>query len=308
MEEPYKPRADPSDGAPSHHRSFLYRLVDPHLDVLRRDPTVLTTSTLVSPSVLKWFRIIASCWMTMLIPFNIVEDGETYLFYFTQLTYLGLLAWFATSAFQTHRYIRDGHMHRFCRQSKFTQWLTYNLYVMPSTFHWIVPIVFWSLLSSNLFAHGNVLDYWTNINVHAVDLVLILIELVLNRIPLFYSQWPSVIVTGLLFLVYAFFQHGVYHNVSVTSYPDGWWVYSFLDTSKPGAWHYYVLLPVGFVVAFLLVVSLHKLRDRLRRGRAVRTATTDTGAGLSSATGSSESMFPLKDVASGSRDSVEELV
>ncbi|KAI8908653.1 hypothetical protein DFJ77DRAFT_472819 [Powellomyces hirtus] len=260
------------------HRSALYTCVDPHLWHLRADPTLLVTSHIVSSRALMWIRVVACAWIVFLIPFNLARDAERYLFYFTQLTWLGLGAWFAVAAFQGWRFNRDGNMNRFLKQHKVTQWMTWNLYVMTATFHWIVPIVFWSLLSGNLVENGTAYTYWTNVNVHAMDLVLILMELYLNRIPMFYSQWPSVIVAGVAFLAYAFFQHAVYQGYDRVESPSGWWVYGFLDTSKAGAWKYYIILPLAFVLFFCATVAMHKLRNSRREAKAAaRKASMDAG-------------------------------
>ncbi|KAJ3156641.1 hypothetical protein HDU86_003865 [Geranomyces michiganensis] len=209
-----------------------------------------------------------------MIPFSAARSGERYLFYFTQLTWCGLGLWFAVASFQTWRYTRDGNMDAFLRQSKFTQWLTWNLYAMPATYHWIVPIVFWALLSDNLVKTGTAYDWFTNTQVHAMDCVFIIIELIFNRIPLFYSQWPAVIIAALSFLGYAFFQHAVYDDLSAAEragdYKHGWWVYGFLDTQKSGAAVYYIALPLAFIAVFCAVVKVHKVRDQRRRRRHAR--------------------------------------
>ncbi|KAI8824912.1 uncharacterized protein EV422DRAFT_516755 [Fimicolochytrium jonesii] len=253
--------------APHQQSSLLGRLTDSHLHNILDDPELLTTSYVVSSKTLFRFRLFGLFWVIFIVPFQLRRDQETYLFYFTQLTWLGLGAWFAVAAFQTYRCNRDGNMSKFLRQSRFTQWLTWALYVMPATFHWIVPIVFWGLLSSSLVKDGDGMAWWSNINVHLFDFVLVFIELCINRIPLFYTQWPIIVIPGLLFLAYAFVQHAAYH---ISNSPSGWWVYSFLDTSKNGAWVYYVVLPLGFILVFLLVTYVHKLRDRRREKRVVR--------------------------------------
>ncbi|KAJ3161929.1 hypothetical protein HDU88_007161 [Geranomyces variabilis] len=273
----YQQTTSLSQQEPTHtrRRPLLHIFLDPHLRTLRQDPTCLVTSTVVSPRTLLYIRAAMLAWVLFLIPFSASRDGERYLFYFTQLTWCGLGLWLAVACFQTWRFTRDGNMDAFLRQNRVTQWLTWNLYAMPATYHWIVPIVFWALLSGDLVKNGKAYDWFVNTQVHAMDCVFIIIELVLNRIPLFYSQWPSVILTALSFLGYAFFQHAVYHDLTpaerLGDYKDGWWVYSFLDTRKAGAAVYYIALPIAFVLVFCLVVKVHKTRDRRRerKGRAV---------------------------------------
>ncbi|TPX70363.1 hypothetical protein SpCBS45565_g01843 [Spizellomyces sp. 'palustris'] len=243
----------------------LAKAYSTHLNALCRDPSVLTTSRVVSIRTLLWWRLGAAFWTVFIIPWSLARgEAQTYLFYFTHLTWVGLGVWFLVSAFQTWRFKRDGSMNAFLKQSKFTQWVTWNLYVLPATFHWIVPIVYWALLSGSLIRTGKAIDWWTNVNVHALDFVFIMVEFYLNRVPMYYSQWPPVVGTGLAYLGYAFFQHGVYQGYDKADYPNGWWVYSFLNTSKASAWVYYLVLPLGFVGVFLFVVWLHKKRDRRR--------------------------------------------
>ncbi|KAI9095530.1 hypothetical protein DFS34DRAFT_626333 [Phlyctochytrium arcticum] len=157
----------------------------------------------------------------------------------------------------------------FLQSWKISQWLSWNLYIMSSTFHWIVPIVFWALLSGDLIKNGNWLSWWTNVNVHAMDLVIILVEFYLNRVPIYFSQLPAILVPGLLFMGYSFFQHAVYKGYNTASYPNGWWVYSFLDVSKSGAPLYYIGLLIAFGIIFCAVIGMHRLRDRVRARKPV---------------------------------------
>ncbi|KAI9005933.1 hypothetical protein BC832DRAFT_459418 [Gaertneriomyces semiglobifer] len=199
-------------------KSFLGKLVYAHLQDLDRDPTVLVTSYKVSSQTLFWFRLFGLFWVLFIVPWSLARgNGETYLFYFTNLTWLGLGLWFAVSAFQTRRYVVYGTTNLFLNQSKFTKWLTWNIYLMPATFHWIVPIVYWALLSKKLIEQGGAMNYWVNVNVHAVDLVLVFIEFYLNRVPMFYSQWPSVLGAGVLFMAYAFVQNAAYTGYDAQS-------------------------------------------------------------------------------------------
>lgn len=83
---------------PTH--SFAYRCIDPHLSHIRTYPEALTTSPIISSKALFWWRVLAALWIVAIIPFSLARgEQETYLFYFTHLTWLGLGTWFLVGSF-----------------------------------------------------------------------------------------------------------------------------------------------------------------------------------------------------------------
>ncbi|KAJ3274975.1 hypothetical protein HK104_003986 [Borealophlyctis nickersoniae] len=199
----------PTDNA--KRPNFFYRLVDPKIDRLSANPERLFTSALLSPKGLLCWRAFALVWGCMILGFQ--ANGRpawSFFAFFTNLTWLGLTLYFLVTTIQTCRYVKSGSAEFWLKQSKFTKWATWNVYVLPATFHWIVPIIFWPLLSSNLVKNGTALSWWSNINVHALDLVFMLIELVLGLTPMYLSQWPTPIFFAALYCGFAFFQNKVY--------------------------------------------------------------------------------------------------
>ncbi len=69
-------------------------------------------------------------------------------------------------------------LHRAHAGWKLAYWL---LYECMTTYHLVVPLVFWVLLSRPLIQSGSPLRWWTSFSLHALDLVFVYAEVFLNR-------------------------------------------------------------------------------------------------------------------------------
>ncbi|KAI9201900.1 uncharacterized protein BJ171DRAFT_516858 [Polychytrium aggregatum] len=247
---------------------MLKRFFNFHLDDV--DPECFVTSSLCSPYALFYYRcgVFITSLTVMIISLSslLLQQAPFFAWIsaFTDLSWIGLVVYFGFSTVVTGLYIwRNGKT----PSSKTFIFIHWSLYLLPAVYHWIVPVVFWAFLApyvlKSSLASGPLTTFVTIVP-HSFDWVFMFIEFLLNRIPIFYSQWYIPILFGVLFVVYVFYQHAVFSQY--TSSPDGFWVYPFLDTSKPYAYAWYLGIAVYFAIIFLIVASLHKLRDRLRKG------------------------------------------
>ncbi len=78
------------------------------------------------------------------------------------------------------------------------------------TYHIVVPVVYWALLSSNFLSSSHdSQDYFRAISVHGLDFVLIYIDFALNKIPIFAKHVIFVIGIMLLYVFYTWILHAI---------------------------------------------------------------------------------------------------
>ena len=93
---------------------------------------------------------------------------------------------------------------------------------------------------------------WRNYSFHGGDIVIVLIEIAINTMPFIPSHFLVVFLVCLLYLAEA---HVVYHV-------DGFWIYSFLDTTQGPIWVAFYF-GVGFLIlcAFIVMYFLHRAKN-----------------------------------------------
>ncbi|KAG0256416.1 hypothetical protein DFQ27_005745 [Actinomortierella ambigua] len=133
--------------------------------------------------------------------------------------------------------------------------LHFFLYHTICTFHVIVPILYWSYNSYSgdavmMATHLNKQSLWRNYSFHGLDLVLMLIEVAINKMPFVASHLLIVIFVAILYLSEALIVHAV----------DGIWMYPFLDTSNRLWALFYFGVGCAIVVAFFAMYYLHRLK------------------------------------------------
>lgn len=209
----------------------LSKCINAHLDEF--DSRSFVTSPYISSNSLFVFRLLAGLYIiglgiiVMLVPDPNHTTPPKYFFYLTNLRYVfdnsicnvvffswwGLGLYFLSSAFHTLLHIMSKSKHLKIKYS-ITKILIWNSYILPVTLHFIVVVVFWTILFP-MYLTGNlgedeyegklsVFAQFVNANVHLLDLVLILIDFSLNNINVFYSQWagknsPQILKASLIF-------------------------------------------------------------------------------------------------------------
>ncbi|KAJ3103381.1 hypothetical protein HDU97_010219 [Phlyctochytrium planicorne] len=232
-----------------------------HLDKL--DDTRLVTSHYLTPRGLRLYRGIIAFYMFAFTFVHFFYDRAQYtqyFAYFTNFSWLGLLAYFISSTYNVHVYIRNGYKaDRLKSRNNFVRWLFWNVYALPAVFHYLIPLVFWVLLSEKLFKEPTVWGFVSNIHIHALTGVLTCAEVIISRVPMYYSQGTLIIVVATLFVCYSQLAH-IWFSTST----ENFWAYPFLDTGKKGWYLWYAGVGILFVFFFVVVVAIHKGRDRRR--------------------------------------------
>lgn len=227
-----------------------------HLKLDHFEPDRIVTSNLVRPLTLAILRglvclytliVIVSVWVT-------AESASDYLKFFTNLTYFGLVVYLVCSTIWSINYLRQPLTARATWLKSGSPWWGYAhwlLYSTVVTYHFIVPLVYWSML--NVGAHMTTLGHWQNYSVHAIDGVFALFELIFNRHFLQPRHSFVVAAVMVLYMLLTF----------VVRKTKGEWVYPFLDWDQGAICvAYYLGIAVGLFVIYFLLLVVHKLRNR----------------------------------------------
>ncbi|KAF8182701.1 hypothetical protein BJ912DRAFT_1032671 [Pholiota molesta] len=227
----------------------------------------LVTSYLLSPVQLAFVRSVIAVYVLVTLVFILVWEGtktkdiNSFFSYFTNLTYIGICAYFFASGTQTILYVKiykNGEQ-RYPLQSwpQVLRCLHIFLLATVTTFPILVTIVYWVLLSSSS-TFATPYFSWSNISKHALNTAFALFEICFTNIEP--NPWKHLITTlvilgGYLGLVY------------VTHATQGFYTYSFLDPSKGSKKLaiYIVGIAIGQCVVFSLVNGLIYVRKRLTR-------------------------------------------
>ncbi|KAJ7190278.1 hypothetical protein GGX14DRAFT_546917 [Mycena pura] len=217
------------------------------------------TSWLVSPAALASIRTLLALYALFSIctslGFTVSSgDGASFLSFFTQLSYIGLTAYYCAAAVQTVAYARWGR-YPLRRWPRTLQALHVVLQSTMCTFPFIVTVVYWGLLSSNSF--DSIYDSWSNITLHAMNSAFALFELLLTNAPP--APWLALPIHIALL--------GGYLGVAyITHATQGFYTYAFLDPANGGSGAllaaYIVGIGAGACAVFLLARGAVVLRQR----------------------------------------------
>ncbi|KAJ7615541.1 hypothetical protein FB45DRAFT_841989 [Roridomyces roridus] len=229
------------------------------------DPSFkFVSSPFVSPATLAALRLLvalyALCTICTDLGFNVhYGAGDSFLSYFTVLSYIGLTAYYWAAAVQTFFYARYGSY----PLRRWPQALQAGHVVLQSTivsFPFITTIVFWSLLSSG-DTFSTTFSAWSNISIHALNTPFALFDLLFTNVPP--APWLALPIHILFLACYL----GVAY---ITHHTQGFYVYSFLDPQEQGALlaAYVIGIAAGGIILFSLSRGVAVLRQRWasRRG------------------------------------------
>ncbi|KIM34877.1 hypothetical protein M413DRAFT_47246, partial [Hebeloma cylindrosporum] len=228
----------------------------------------LVTSHVLSPFLLAGTRLLIAVYVLVALIYMLVgassseTDIDSFFSYFTNLTYIGICAYFFASGIQTLLYAlkksktgEEGYpLQQWPRILRYLHILLLSTVV---TYPFLVTIVYWILLaSSSTFATPY--SAWSNISKHALNSVFAAFEIALSNIePLPWIDLPVTIVILAGYLGVAYITHAT----------QGIYTYSFLDPKKQGKKLavYIIGIAIGQVVIFCIVVGILHLRKRLTK-------------------------------------------
>ncbi|KAJ7106287.1 hypothetical protein C8R44DRAFT_805983 [Mycena epipterygia] len=226
------------------------------------------SSQLFSPAALAGIRTLialyALCTICTVLGFDVAAGaGPTFLCYFTELSYIGLTAYYVAAAVQTLFYAR-WQVYPLRRWPRVLQALHVLLQATVTTYPIIVTVVFWALLSSPS-TFSTRFNAWSNISIHAINTPFALFEIFLTNAPP--APWlalPVVVFVLALYLALAYVVHAT----------QGFYPYPFLNPDNGhGRLAGYILgIAAGGIIVFSIVRGIVVLRCRfVARWRGRRT-------------------------------------
>lgn len=222
----------------------------------------LVTSPFFSPLSLGALRVLFAVYslvttITVLVFESVrFHDSSSFFSYFTDLSYIGLVAYFWASGIQTIAFVIWGQKaYPLQNWSRILQFLHILLYTTITIFPFIVTVVYWTLLASSSTFRTKY-SAWSNVSQHAMNSCFALFEILLtNAGP---SPWSHMAPGLVLFACYL----GVAY---ITHAAQGFYTYDFLNPSvQHGLLAAYIIgMGVGYCILFTIVKGICTLRCRL---------------------------------------------
>ncbi|KAJ6599735.1 hypothetical protein DFH09DRAFT_1355834 [Mycena vulgaris] len=242
------------------------------------------SSPLLPPAALAALRLLLALYavasLCTVLAFNVAAGiGPSFLSYFTQLSYIGVAAYYCAAAVQTLAYARYGR-YPLRRWPRALQALHVLLQSTITTLPLIVTVVFWALLTGG-DTFDTTFNTWSNISLHALNTPYALLDLLLTNTPP--APWLALPVQVALLVAYL----GVAY---VTRAAQGFYPYPFLDPHTQHAFLavYIVGIALGACVVFVLVRGVAVLRQRFVVSRGLLPGDGDGERGSSEGLGDGE--------------------
>ncbi|KAI9305935.1 hypothetical protein BJ944DRAFT_264360 [Cunninghamella echinulata] len=224
------------------------------------EPERAVTSYWIPSKVFLIIRLIICVYSTIIIWGNLANSAISYkkentpfIFfgYFTNLTFIGLHAYYVTVCYHHVRYILSkGQLNSFFNQPTTLNYLFIYLYHTIITFNIVTPVVYWSFLNGTEVLSP--LQTFFNVSVHGVSFFMMLIDVILNRIQIYTNMVLLLIINVAIYMCLSFVVYSV----------DDIWVYPFLDWSGGlKAALMYIVVGTIFIIAFFIILAIHDLRD-----------------------------------------------
>lgn len=188
------------------------------------------------------------------------EDVGKFFFKLTNISAMALTVYFGLMMFLSFRHARDrthwGPFRRFVLNSlHFSCWM----------FQIIIPPIYWFALKGYAKPHDGAVAWWQDYSVHGLGIIFLIIEIIMVR--RWYACWLDALVsTGMVlsYMFWMFLAPVLFQDSKLGS--DGkkrrWWPYNIYRFGyKPAPLFYLGTLFLCIFVS-LIVVALHKLKNR----------------------------------------------
>ncbi|KAJ3222993.1 hypothetical protein HDU81_009476 [Chytriomyces hyalinus] len=218
------------------------------------DDASLVTSVHCTPEFLLCVRVVSLLFVVATFVASLITaKGPTY-GEFSSWNTFSTLVYLAAAVFNSLLFVRSDEnpsiMNSRHRVIRYLIWLSY---VIPAANSHAIFILFLATSTSQLSGQ-DALSTWITLGLNAGPSVLMLSELLMNRIPISFTFIIPYSIYGLLYLGAMFGAHAAQNQ----------WPYELLNTSRDYAAAYYVGVIAAFVASFLVVTLVHQGRDRRR--------------------------------------------
>ncbi|KAJ3400847.1 hypothetical protein CcCBS67573_g08062 [Chytriomyces confervae] len=218
------------------------------------DDGCLVTSVHCTPEFLLCVRAVSLVFVTATFVASLVRaKGPTY-GEFSSWNAFSTLVYLAAAVFNSFQFVRsDENPSLMNSRHAVIRYLIWLSYVIPAANSLAIFVLFFATSTSQLSGQ-DALSTWITLGLNAGPFVVMLSELLMNRIPVSFTFIIPYSVYGLLYLGAMFGFHAVQNR----------WPYELLDTSRDYAAAYYAGVIAAMVVSFLVVALVHQGRDRRR--------------------------------------------
>ncbi|KAF9482849.1 hypothetical protein BDN70DRAFT_904449 [Pholiota conissans] len=240
----------------------------------------LVTSYILSPVQLGLIRTLFALYTLVTLIFVMVWEGtktkdiDAFFSYFTNLSYIGICAYFLAAGTQTLLFVKysRGGEHHYPLQTWPRPLRCLHIFLLSTiiTFPILVTIVYWALLSSSS-TFTTPYSAWTNVSKHALNTAFAFFEICVTNIEP--STWIHLFTTIVIL--------GGYLGVAyITHATQGFYTYSFLDPSKGSKKLviYVIGIALGQCLVFSIVNGVIYIRKSLTR-RAENDAIDEKSSG-----------------------------
>lgn len=232
----------------------------------RCTPANLALSYVASPTVLLVYRLgIFTYCCSILIWLLARKEGEKGLLFYTVWNFTFLTVFFLLASVQSVSARMVGYDVSRNPSTRLLDRTTLIMFEIAMTIVFLVDVVLWGVLypQAKHVAHRDdnpdaccqkFLNFGSY-NVHGFNMIFMLGELFLNRIP--------IIPAHVSFVIFWMLTYGIYSWIIRAS--GGRWVYFFLDTTKQDAPGWYLGMAALHIVFFFFAFGLTKLKTRCFR-------------------------------------------
>ncbi|RKP11629.1 hypothetical protein BJ684DRAFT_12662 [Piptocephalis cylindrospora] len=210
----------------------------------------MVTSWFLWPWMLVVYRAILTIYSTVVfwggfidVAIHTPDQAGAYWYYFTNLSYLGLNIYLVLVTIATAAHARTGWL-----PSQGLHVPVHLLYATVLVSHVVTPVTFYALLFSPDEGFARPMLAWGNYSKHGGDLALTLMEVLVNRRVMYWSDLPITLITAIVYMCWMFLVHAFAHI----------WPYPFLGWEKGGGVaKWYIIMMAMFIVAFAIMWTLH---------------------------------------------------
>lgn len=188
------------------------------------------------------------------------EEMGKFFFKLTHISALAVVIYFGLMTFLSFRHARDrshwGPYRRFVLNSlHFSSWM----------FQIIICPIYWFALKGYSQPHAGFIAWWQDFSVHGFCILFLVIELVM--VKRWYACWrDSIVSTGMILccMLWMFLAPAIFEDSVLGS--DGkkrrWWPYGIYRFGYSLAPVFYVVTLVLCILISLVIVALHKFKNR----------------------------------------------
>ncbi|KAF9204358.1 hypothetical protein BGZ59_001086 [Podila verticillata] len=219
-------------------------------------PERAVTSNLISPLMLLVFRLVCSLYATASVIENLTAVKGLFFAYFTNLSYCGLAGYFWAMTYHSYKYYKTGKADSILLQHWMLTLTLWLLYATVIAYPIEILTMYWSQLFPGSFTSAR--ETYREISVHALNFVMVLLEMCLNRMQLHKRLVVAPLVFISLYMSLTWVIDGIF----------GFWVYEFMRLAPRVLWIYPCLISFSGLTYFIMY-GVNMLKERFLKEEAV---------------------------------------